>query len=187
MIRSALCIKLAIGLAQPTMSVELKAHYAAVLQQEAKQRHFDPLTVVAVIENESGWRAGLVGGLRNQCVGLGQHCLHVHAYCRDTDYLGARCQARRAWLLNGENNLRATSAAVTRWRAYCRRLTGRSALFHRWLYGYQGHAANDSTRQCGMRKTVRGWVDLPKPALVRRVMRRRIQLINTIASCGGGS
>jgi hypothetical protein len=177
MIRSILFIKTAIGLVQPTMDDGLKTSYATILQQEAKQRGFDPLTVVAMVENESHWNSRLVGGLNNQCVGLGQHCLHIYDYCRETDYRGARCQEKKAWLLNGANNLRATSSAITKWRAYCRKRTGRSALFHRWLYGYQGHGYRDKTKECGMKRTKRGWVDLPKPALVKKVMRRRVELI----------
>lgn len=177
MIRSILFIKTAIALVQPNMGDQLRTSYATVLQKEAKARSFDPITVVAIVENESHWHSGLVGGLNNQCVGLGQHCLHVYSYCRETSYRGDRCQAKKAWLLNGTNNLQATAEAITNWRVYCRRLTGKPALFHRWLYGYQGHTPSDSLRQCGMRKTKRGWVDIPKPRLVQKVMRRRIELI----------
>ena len=177
MLRSVLFIKTAILISNPTVSSGLATTYAKVLQEQAVKRHFDPITVVAIVENESKWHSRLVGGLNGQCVGLGQHCLHVHKYCRDTDYKGAQCQARKAHLLNGPNNLVATAVAITAWRKYCSRLTKRSALFHRWLYGYQGHTMNDRSIQCGMRKTKKGWRDVRRPGLVRRVMRRRLELI----------
>jgi hypothetical protein len=159
------------------MSDGIRTSYAKVLQAEAKKRKFDPITVVSIVENESHWNSRLVGGLNNQCIGLGQHCLHVYSYCTGTNYRGERCQAKKAWLLNGTNNLYATSAAITKWRKYCRKLTGRSALFYRWLYGYQGHAYRNKNKQCGMMKTKRGWVDIKRPALVKRVMRRRLEII----------
>lgn len=175
--RSILFIKTAIQVSNPAMPDATAEAYAKVIQPEAKKRNFDPVTIVAIVENESHWRSNLVGGLNNQCIGLGQHCLHIYAYCRDTNYLGEKCQARKAHLLNGGNNLMATAQAITSWRKYCTKLTGKPALFHRWLYGYQGHAMNDPSRQCGMKKTKRGWVDIKKPGLVQRVMRRRVEII----------
>ena len=175
--RSVLFIKTAIQLVQPTMPDTLAVSYAEVLQVEASKGHFDPITIVAIVENESHWISSLVGGLNGQCVGLGQHCLHVYDYCTGTDYRGERCQAKKAWLLNGHNNLVATAQHIVRWRKYCTKLTGHSASFHRWLYGYQGHAYQDNSRRCGMKKTRHGWVDIPRPGLVKRVIRRRVELI----------
>jgi len=175
--RSILFIKTAIQVSNPYISDTTADAYARVLQVEAKARGFDPISVVAIVENESHWNSRTVGGLNDQCVGLGQHCLHVYAYCRDTEYKGARCQAKKAELLDGGNNLRAVARAITRWRKYCVRLTGRAALFHRWLYGYQGHAVVHPGVQCGMIRTKHGWKDVPRPALVRKVMRRRVVLI----------
>jgi hypothetical protein len=148
--RSILFIKTAILISQPSMPSATATAYASILQAEGKARKFDPITVVAMVEGESHWNSRLVGGLNNQCVGLGQHCLHVYKYCTTTGYKGKRCQARRAYLLNGGNNLRETAKAITLWRKYCRKLTGRSALFARWLYGYQGHAWKNKNKQCGM-------------------------------------
>lgn len=176
MLRSILFIKTAIAISHPSLNEDLRERYARVIQEEAQEHKHDPVTVIAMVEGESRWQAGLVGGLNGQCVGLGQHCLHVYDYCTGTNYRGARCQEKKQWLLNGVNNLRATSEAITEWRRYCRRVTGKPALFARWLYGYQGHAVT-KTKKCGMRKTRNGWVDLPRPALVKRVMNRRIALI----------
>ncbi len=175
--RSVLFIKTAIQLSNPYMPNSTAVAYAEILQAEAHKRSFDPIVVVAIVENESHWRSGLVSGLNKQCVGLGQHCLHVYAYCRDTEYKGAECQAKKAHLLNGGNNLIATAQAITTWRRYCRKLTGRPVLLHNWLFGYQGYGMNDQRLRCGMMKTRRGWVDVPKPLLVRRVTKRYVALV----------
>lgn len=182
MLRSILFIKTAIAISHPSLSDSLRTSYATTLQAEAKKRSFDPVTVVAMVENESRWNSRLVGGLNGQCIGLGQHCLHVYGYCTRTNYRGARCQEKKAWLLNGTNNLMATSRAITDWRKTCRQITGKPALFYRWLHGYQGFGKYDKERRrwtvvCGMRPTRKGWVDVKRPRLVRKVMRRRIELI----------
>ena len=182
MLRSVLFIKTAIEICQPTMSESLSTTYATKLQAEAQARNYDPITPVAIIDNESKWNSRLVGGLNNQCIGLGQHCLHVYDYCTGTAYRGARCQAKKQWLLNGHNNLMATSKAITDWRKTCRSITGKPALFYRWLHGYQGFGKYDKKRKkwivvCGMRPTKKGWVDVKRPKLVNKVMRRRIELI----------
>jgi len=174
--RSVLLIRVAIQVTAPSMPDATAEAYAEILQREGAKRGFDPITVVAIVENESHWNSHLVGGTDNKCVGLGQHCLQNYAYCRGS-YEDSRCQAQKAYLLNGGNNLVATAQAISGWRKYCRRLTGRDPLVHRWLFGYQGHSVNNHAHQCGMRRTTRGWVDVPKPPLVKRVLRRRAEIL----------
>lgn len=166
-------IQLAIHLSCPTLPASLTESYARILREQAGTRHFDPITVVAIVENESHWHASVVDG--SGCVGLGQICLSNYPTCRE-DPQGKLCAAQKRLLLDGGYNLITIAQEITQWRKYCRRLTGKPALLRRWLYGYQGHASRDPSRQCGMRKTRHGWVDLPKPALVKKILRRRAEL-----------
>lgn len=175
MIRSVLFIKTAILLAQPSMSPDLATTYAEVLRVEARDRHFDPVTAVAIVENESRWRAGAVGGLNGACYGLAQFCAHIKPVCRREGLKSASCKAEMAPYLNGIYSLRALARSITAWRRFCRRVTGKPALFYRWLHGFQGYGTKSVT--CGMRKTKRGWIDVRRPKLVRKVMRRRLEII----------
>lgn len=169
-------IRAAIQVTTPTMPDSTATAYAEILQREGVKRGFDPITVVAIVENESHWNSRLVGGMDNKCIGLGQHCLQNYSYCRSS-YESERCQAQKAYLLNGGNNLVAIAQAISAWRKYCRRLTKHEPLVHRWLFGYQGHSVNNAAHRCGMKRTARGWIDTPKPALVRRVLRRRAEIL----------
>lgn len=167
----------AIGKSQPKMGEGLRRSYAKILLSEGKKRKFDSFTAVAMVHFETRWNSKLVGGLNNACYGLGQTCAHIFKVCRDNGYKSPECLKKMKPYLNGANALYALGRSITRWRKYCRRLTGRPALFHRWLFGYQGNAYRDKSKQCGMRRTKRGWVNIPKTKLVMKVINYRLRLI----------
>lgn len=167
----------AIGKSQPRMSLSLRRAYAETILREGKKRKFDSFTLVAMCHNESRWNAHLVGGAEKKCHGLCQHCVQFkYKYCA-SDYEGERCQAKRQWLLNGHNNIVETAGDITRWREYVRQKTGQSALFHRWLQGFQGYNRPKQGLVCGMRKVRGRWKDVRVPKQTRQVMNYRKKLI----------
>jgi hypothetical protein len=179
MLRPLQTIIAALQIANPSLSSSTAESYARVLRAEAHKRGFDPLTVVAITWHESRVIASTVGGAAGRCYGLGQICVQaVYPHCRGEAFHGARCVAERQRLLVGTENLRTIAAMITTWRAYCRRATGKPALFHRWLAGYQGIDIQGTT--CGMKKTRRGFVDAPRHPMTKAVMKKRLQLIDKL-------
>lgn len=170
----------AIGRSQPRMSLGLRRSYARVILAEGGKRKFDSLSVVSMCHYESRWNARLVGGLGGRCVGLCQHCLFKYRKCRRDGDDSPWCQQKKTWLLNGHNNLVETARDISGWRSYCRRRTGKPALFAYWLHGFQGHGKPSRGIICGQQKTRRGWRTLPRPRLVQRVMRYRRRLIRDL-------
>jgi hypothetical protein len=168
----------AIGKSQPKMPLQQRRSYAELLLSEGKKRQIDPFTIVALVRGESHWMVSLVGGKNNQCIGLGQHCLFKYKKCLD-DYESEWCLQKKAWLLNGHNNLLETMRDITGWRKWCGKQTGKSALLHRWLFCYGGYNVLKEGKICGMQKTRRGWVDLPMPKQVKAVIAYRQKLINS--------
>jgi len=173
----------AIGQSQPKMGLGLRRAYARVVLRASRRARFDPFTLVAIVHNESRWNARVVGGRGHLCVGLGQQCLFDYAFCRH-NYRGVACLARRAWLLNGTNNILEIASRLTSWRKLCRRVTGRDPLLYRVLHGYQGYGRLSRGILCGMRRTRHGWRDVARPRQVRRVMRYRRRLIRRLAHRG---
>lgn len=181
MLRTIQIITTALQIANPRLSDATAESYARVLQQEARERAFDPLTVVAITWHESRVMAHKIGGTAGRCYGLGQICVQaVYPHCRGEAFHGARCESERQRLLVGTENLRTIAAMITSWRAYCRRATRQPALFHRWLAGYQGIDAVRGTT-CGMKRTKKGFVDAPKHPMTKRVMAERLALIKRLS------
>jgi len=172
MVRSLAVIVWAILQSAPGMSPGVARGYARTVQHEAREHHFDPLTLVAMVHYESHWIASVGNG---KCFGLAGVCLDNFRSCRQ-DLLGAACQAKRAELLDGHANLRAAAAAITANRRFCRAKTGR-AEDHHWLASYQGLNKPGRGIFCGQRQTKRGWVDVPRHRLTKRVMARRAWLL----------
>jgi hypothetical protein len=140
MVREVWLIAAAIQLSQPSMPAETAKTYATVVQQEAKKRHFDPFSLVAIIHYESWWQPHAVspGG---QDLGLAQIRYQYLGACRaDADPVhkpSKKCAALKASLLNPVFNIRYASAHITRSREFCRRKVGR-ATYHGWLSAWQG-------------------------------------------------
>ena len=113
-------------------------------------------------------------------VGLAQiNVLASHRSCR-AQLDSAGCQLVIASLLDGVHNLRTAAGMITKWRDYCRRRTGKPALFARWLSGFQGYDSRPGV-SCNMKRDKRGrWRDLPVPKLTRKVMAYRRYLIRRI-------
>lgn len=157
---------------QPSMSESRVRSYAELVQKQSVKRSIDPITVVAIIGHESRWLSSAED--TSDAVGLGQHRLSNYPECQQEPG-GDACAARRRRLLDPYENILATTAAVTTWRRFCRKHTGR-ALFHHWLAGYQGLGGKKG-HWCGQ-DFVRGrWRDRPLGTPTRAVMRLRSRLI----------
>lgn len=174
MLRSLAVIVAAIRFSAPDLSPATAKVYARTVQAEARNHHFDPFTMIAMVHFESHWRAEAEspGG----DVGLGQVRLSNYAFCR-SEPQGERCQAKRAALKNGSHNLRVVAGLITRNREFCRKRTGRPALFRYWLASYQGTNRRGAGHWCGQVKKKGRWVDLPVRRVTSRVMAYRIRLI----------
>lgn len=150
MLRAIPVIVAAIQFGHPGIDDRDAAHYAKLLQQEAASRDFDPLTGVAIIHFESGFRPDVVS--RNgEDHGLAQiRARYVGACAKDKDPVrrpSPECRAVKRMLLTPEGNIQKMGEIITRSRAFCKKKTG-SALFARWLASYQGRNDVRKKRWC---------------------------------------
>lgn len=181
MFRSVALIAAAIHLANPAISKSTARAHAASLQRSAETHDYDPYTGVAIGQHETRWRPTAIGGAAGKCYGLFQVCVQwAVPACRD-DFASARCVSERNALLVAPHAISRLGVDIRRWRAYCRKATGKPALFHRWLAAYQGYDARNRTT-CGQVKTKKGWSDAPIQRATRDVMRFRRRLLREIGS-----
>lgn len=179
--RSLKAITLAIQLASsPSMSKSTAASYASVVQTEAKDRSFDPFTLVAIVHSESRWHASAVSK-DHEDIGLGQVRARFIGACRsDPDPVkspGKDCAAVRAALKQGAYNLRVAASLITQNRKFCTKKTGKPALWKYWLASYGGRNRPSQNVWCGQRLVKGRWIDLPVHKNMWKVMRYRAYLI----------
>ncbi len=140
MLRPVWIIAAAIQLSQPGMSAKSARTYATVVQQEAKKRHFDPFSLVAIIHYESTWRSHAVSS-NGRDYGLAQIRVQYVGACRkDKDPVNnpsKACKAVKATFLNPLYNIRYASRRITTSRDFCKKHVGR-ATYHGWLAAWQG-------------------------------------------------
>lgn len=165
MSRTIATIQLALQLATPQL--QPRAQVAAELSRLEREHQVDSLTIVAVIERESGGKADAVGKAGE--IGLGQIMPSNFPSCRE-DPQGADCAGIKRLMLDWRMNLGMTAGLMEIMRTYCRNTVG-SALAIYWLQEYQGHRGT-----CGHVKRKGRWVALPVPKGVTAVMKRRREL-----------
>ncbi len=172
MLRSLALIVAAIRLTRPQMPEEDAAVLGRVLQAEAKQRDFDPFTVVAMVHFESAWRPEVVSE-NGEDYGLGQiRARYVGACRKDEDPLNApsdACRAEKQRLLDGVENIHAVAVLISESRKLCLQKTGNFTL-PRWLASYQGYNFPEKKRWC--QPGEKTW----------RVVKYRQQLVDTLAA-----
>ena len=168
----------------PPLSAARARAWAPVIQREAGKRSFCPFTVVSIIRHETGTTCNprLVNNNppREYSVGLGQINVIHHRECRGGKLDSPGCRGYIASLMEGGANLRVTASMITRNREFCRRKTGRPALFARWLSSYQGYNNSRGRKGvwCNQRQDRRGrWRDVTTPKFTRRVMSYRRLLV----------
>ena len=140
----------AILASRPSIPEQDATRYAKALQVEAKIHNFDPLTGVAIIQQESGFDPASVSP-DGEDFGLGQIRARYVGPCRqDGDPVqnpSAECQAVKQSLLDPEVNIRAMAELIATNRQFCKKKTG-SAFFHQWLASYQGRNFPVKRRWC---------------------------------------
>lgn len=132
----------AIRAVNPSVSVETATSWAGVIRPDAVERHFCPMTMVAIGWRESGLRATVVNDNRHgYFVGLTQvNAVHPRTACSSKALLQTEaCQARIRLLMDPLYNLHRTAAAITTHRDMCRRITGNRPGFGDWLFSWQGY------------------------------------------------
>jgi hypothetical protein len=169
MIRSVATIVAALTFVQPYMSKPAATQYAKVLREEAKKRHFDPFSLIAIIFLESSWRTTAVSPDERD-IGLAQiRVEHLKACRNDPDPVknpSPACAAQKASLFNGEYAIRYAARRITMSRDFCRRHKKR-ATYHGWLSVWQGSMTGDKKTWCKANKHTRRVVNLRRK-LVRR-------------------
>lgn len=150
MLRPLAIIVSAILLSRPELAREEAERLAKVVQEEAKARSFDPLTMVAIVHAESGWQPATVSP-NGEDYGLGQIRARFVGACKsDPDPLNApseACRAVKESLLDAEANLRTMAQLISENRKLCLAKT-KSAALPRWLASYQGLNFPKQKRWC---------------------------------------
>ena len=143
--RSIDTVAWAIGVDHGHIPLKTRRVYAKVLVEVAAKYSFDSFTGVALIWHESGWRPGAIGD-DGRAIGLAQ--IHYQNLCRGDE---SRCESKRQALLNPAHNIRVMGRTIALMRKWCRKQTGKPALFARWLFAY-GYKQRKNLK-CNMRKT----------------------------------
>lgn len=171
-VRSVGTIAWAIGVDHGHLPLATRRTYASVIRDVAKRYDFDGFTAVALIRNESRFRAGAIGD-DGAAIGLAQ--IHYQYLCSGAE----ACAQKRAALLDPAVNIATMGRLIDQKRAWCRQQTGKPALFARWLHAYGFNQTRNV--KCNMRRTKKGWVDLPVPTELRTIIHYRKRLIRLLA------
>jgi hypothetical protein len=182
MIRSIPVIVAALQFAAPNMSKPTATMYAKIIQEEAKNRRFDPFTMISLIRGESHWNPNLVNHIG--CVGLGQVCPQFsYPYCKKgkSTYDRAKCDAKRTQLKSGPYNIRLIAASITANRKFCKKKVG-IANWRHWMASHGGYNKPSKGIWCGRKKNKRGrWRNVAIPKTISRYMKYRRLLIKKFA------
>ncbi|MDE2022223.1 MAG: hypothetical protein KGI71_04935 [Patescibacteria group bacterium] len=125
----------AILLCRPAMPPAEARAYAEILAP-----HDDALTIVALIDRETGWHANAVSS-DGRYLGLGQIAWRYRCARGVATVHRARCATERRRLLDGRYNLRAVLHIIDQWRTTCRTTVG-------WISAYEG-ARRPTGQRCG--------------------------------------
>lgn len=180
MVRSVAVIAWAISFASPSLPKNVAHSYAKTIRAEARNHHIDPFTIISIIRHESRFRASAISS-DGEDYGLGQIRARFLKACRkDKNPVHApspKCKVAKMRLLHGPANIRHLAGAISQWRKTCRRITGKPALFARWLHGYGGMGNLRRNKICGMKKTRGKWRDIPVRRLLKNIIQYRLRLV----------
>jgi hypothetical protein len=175
MLRPIAIIVSAITMSRPGIPAGDAEAYARLLQAQAKQHAFDPLSGVALIHFESGWYPGAISANRED-YGLGQiRARYIGACRKDADPLhdpSAECRAVKQALLEPETNIRTMAEQITNHRKLCREKTG-TAYIHQWLASYQGSNYPSQKRWCVPKRRTWEVISYRKRLIEELVLRKR--------------
>ena len=135
MLRSIAFIVLGIQLSNPALSEETATAHARVIQEEAIEHDYDPITQVSIITHESGWNPRADNGF---AFGLCQIEYVNLSNCRD-DRKTMACKVQIERMKIPAVNLRTCAGLITTTREFCRKYKrSRHAWFAEWLSQFQG-------------------------------------------------
>jgi len=168
-LRSIAQLVAALNIAAPGFQPKHEA--AATLRELGSELRFDPLTLVAVVENESRWKTGAISD--DGSFGLSQIRAINFRECREEPE-GSHCEWRKQALLGWRFNLILAAEYFVAARERCRTVVG-TGLAQYWLQSFQGF---DRSRKatCGHVKRRGRWVALEVPALTKKILARRREL-----------
>jgi hypothetical protein len=131
----------AMMLSRPGIPKDEATRYARALNEIAAQNDIDPLTAVAIIHYETGFRPTLISA-DGEDHGLGQVRARYLSACReDPDPVhdpSEACRAAKLALLDGVINIRRMGMIIAANKEFCKKQVG-SARTPQWLSGYQGY------------------------------------------------
>lgn len=165
----ASAIAAAIAVATPSLPTAARDSYARSIEASAAKHKLDPLLFVAIIHGESRFRSGLIGGLNQQCVGLGQVCLHIYPECQ-AGFTTEACLARRAELADPTTNIKTIGVHLAKWRTWCKQKTRRQPQPKHLLFAYGGWNNPSLNLWCGQRQKRGKWVDVASPKTLSRTL-----------------
>ncbi len=150
MLRPLAIIVSAILLSRPELARDEAERFAKIVQDEAKTRGFDPLTMVAIVHSESGWHPDVIAPNRED-YGLGQIRARFVGACKNDadprDDPSPECRAVKQSLLDAETNLRTMGQLISDNRKLCLD-KAKSAALPRGLASYQGLNFPKQKRWC---------------------------------------
>lgn len=160
--------------------------YAPHLQALAVEHEMDPVTLVAMGWSESRWNPAVKNVVgTEEYVGVFQIRLRNAPEC-NPDRMSPECDKTRQGLESWHHNAIVAARLVTINRDYCRDLVG-SALLPEWLASFGGFnqygrvsGVQVGDRVCGRLRTKRGWMRLPVPEPVQRVIRKRLEILRIL-------
>ena len=173
--------------------------WAPTIQKQAVKHHIDPITLVALLEGESGGRTGVVNHLG--CVGLFQVCVKfIYPYCKKgSSYNKAKCDAKVAQLKNPLVNIAYAAGSISSNRKFCNKLTNKTTRKTRnqWRHWFPSHGGYNKgslrhktgvwcgqkyvcTKRRGKRCVRRGWRNVAIPKTIQKYMKRRRQIIRQV-------
>lgn len=175
MIRSVALVLKALELAAPHFPEKRAA--AELLVELGRSHHFDPITMVAVVENESRWLPSAISN--DGSVGLAQIRTDNYATCKGELLFTVGCE----WdtkLLDWRLNLQEAAESFEAWSRYCEKKVGSDSAIY-WLQGFQGYDGGRNST-CGHVQRHGKLVALPIPKLTKKVLARRRDLVERVAN-----
>lgn len=181
MVRTVAVVVAALLSLRPSVPAPAAQAWSKTIQKVAADRDIDPFTLLAIFWHESHLHPGVVSP-DGEDFGLGQIRARYLKGCRRdmpaAKDMSASCMAVKARLMDPTYNIALVAKVITKKRAACREITGRSAKFHRWLAAYGGVTRSKGHRTtCGQRKVKGKWRDTARHPGVQAIIRCRNQLV----------
>lgn len=180
MFRSLPAIIFCLQIVQPHMSYEQAKIYAKSIQKTAFNNEFDPITAIAIIQNESRWRPEAISP-DGEDYGLAQIRARYRPGCIDDEdpvnNPSLRCKLEKQKLLTAHYSITVMGNHIRHWKQFCEDMTGIEPSYEQWMSGYGGFTYPSDNIWCNMQKIDDDWVALDTPKVVLKIKGLRDSLI----------